>query len=203
MGEKVYPPPSEFPPGEDCPACTPALYESGKWPSVLYATFNDMSPCPFKPDPPNGHPFLLYQKVNPCIFYTFEEYGGTTYYCHLLLATGELRLINEDIPFGGLFWGAGEPCPFFFAEYILTCPGQAAESGFAVIQESPTPLTSLLCSDYGLMPWGSFDPKTGQPRRLTRSESQKVAMDHTLVRLANKTDHSRIHIYIDDEDLPE
>ncbi|MBA7703903.1 hypothetical protein ES703_112700 [subsurface metagenome] len=119
------------------------------------------------------------------------------------LADGELRLINEDRAYAGLFWGTGEPCSFYFPENLLTCPGQGAEGGSAVICESPTPLTSLLCSDYGLMPWGSFDPKTGKPRRLTRSESQKVAMDHTLVRLANKADHSRIHVYIDDEDLPQ
>lgn len=203
MGDKVYPPPSEFPPGLDCETCTPALYESGKWPSILYATFTGMSPCEFYPDPPNGHPFLLSQKVNPCIFSTLELYGGTNYYCHLLLATGELRLINEDLAYGGLFWGTGEPCSLYFPENLLTCPGQGAEGGSAVVCETPTPLTSLLCSRYGLIPWGSFTRNPGKPRYLTRSESQNVAMDHTLVRLARLSDHSRVYVYIDDEDLPE
>lgn len=203
MGDIVYPPPSEFPPGTDCDLCTPALYAPGNWPSILYATFYGMAPCEFYPEPPNGHPFLLYQRVNPCLYSTIELYAGTHYYCHFKLADGELRLINEDLPYGGLFWGTGEPCSFDFPENLLTCPSQGAEGGTGQLSETPTPLASLLCSSYGLMPWGRNKSLREIAALRTRTESQDVAMDHTLIRLANRRDKSRLYVYFDDEDLPQ
>lgn len=203
MGDIVYPPPSEFPPGVDCELCTPELYGPGTWPSILYAIFYDISPCPYFPEPPNAHPFRLHQSVTGCIYTTTETYAGTKYYSHLLLETAELRLNNEDLPHGGLFYGQAAPCSFEFPDNLLHCPVQGGEGGFGFICETPTPLTSLLCSDYSMLPWGHFTPSSIRPYYTTRSEARKVAMDHTLVRLANKSDHSRIHVYIDDEDLPE
>lgn len=203
MGEIIYPPPSEFPPGEDCYACTPALYPSGKWPSILYATFTGITPCPGSPPVPNDHPFLLRQTPNPCEYLHQSVYAAYEFWILFEVTYARLRFNNLDEPPGGIFYGTAAPCTFIFPTNLYTCPVQIAEGGSAIIQETPTPLTSLLSSDYALIPT-AYAPATplSSPHN-TRSEQQLVAMDHKLVRLANKRDHSCLYVYIDEEDLPE
>lgn len=202
MGNPVYPPPSEFPPGKDCYACTPTLYQSGKWPSVLWATFYELARCIGHAHPPNGHHFLLHQSVGGCDYTTTESYAGFTYYVQLKLETASLLLVNEDELYGDIFYAVEDPCTLIFPTNLLFCPLNAAELGGGIIRESPTPLASFLCSSYGLLPWGQFESLKKIVATRTRFESQPVAMDHTLIRLASRRDKSCIHVYIDDEDIP-
>lgn len=203
MGDIVYPPPSEFPPGEDCVTCTPTLYPADAWPSILYAIFTGVTPCAGRPPIPNDHPFMLHQTANPCEYLFHGMYAGYELWILLELQLARLRWNNLDEPPGGIFYGLADQCTLEFPTNLYECPIEIAESGSARIVETPTPLTSLLCSTYGLMPWSFQDRKTNSPTDRTHTEQQHVAVDHHLVRMANRRDHSRIHIYIDDEDLPE
>lgn len=191
MGTKIPPPPTDFPPGEDCGACTPAVYASGHWPKYLYATFFELVACPGFSEPPNGHPFRLVQTFNPCEYQALLTYRGLEYWTLLELTIARLRIWNQDEGGGITFWGVADPCSLFFPTNIASCPANNAEGGSAVIQESYSPLASLLTGDYSMM-----------PRVKTLYEQAHVAMDHTLIRLANAADKSCIYIYIDDEDLP-
>jgi len=191
MGDIVYPPPDFYPPGIDCYACTPALYESGAWPSVLYATFTGMSPCAGHPHPPNDHHFQIRQTLDGCIFTSYATYAGSDYYVQLNLSTSELYIVRESPIYGAVFFAQEAPCSLIFPTNLNTCPLHAAEGGSAIVTPTPTPLTSYLCGSCHFLPWQN-----------TRSESQQVAMDHELVRLANKADHSCCHFYIDREDIP-
>lgn len=202
MGDIIYPPPSEFPPGEDCVTCTPTLYPADGWPSILYAIFTGVTPCAGRPPIPNDHPFMLHQTANPCEYLFQGMYAGYELWILLELQLARLRWNNLDEPPGGIFYGLADQCTLDFPTNLYTCPVEIAESGSARIVETPTPLTSLLCSDYSLMPWGKFEHGSIELVHQTRSESQPVAMDHELVRLANKRDHSCCYFYIDREDLP-
>jgi len=192
MGEKVYPPPDFYPPGPDCYACTPTLYESGTWPSRLYATFTGISPCPLYSDPPNDHVFQLKCGVAGCGYTCRETYAGSTYYVSLNLVISQLYLIREAPIAGSVFYDEQPMCSLIFPSNMLACPPHAAEGGSAIVTATPTPLLSYLCGSCHLTPWN-----------LTLAEQKQVAMDHTLVRLANKQDHTCVYVYIDDEDLPQ
>lgn len=192
MGTEIPPPPGDLPPGTDCPTCTPAVYASGHWPKFLYATFVDMVACSGFPPPPNGHPFRLEQTISPCIYEVLVTYQAYLWWIQLELVTARLRLWNQDVPGGVTFWGTADPCSLVFPTNIASCPTNNAEGGSAVIQQSYSPLASLLTGDYSFM-----------PRIKTLYEEQQVAMDHTLIRLARKVDHTCVYFYIDDEDLPQ
>lgn len=192
MGDLIYPPSGTYPIGLDCPACTPALYPSGGWPSVLYAKFSGMIHCWGSPYAPNGHFFELYQTDPPCNFHTHEQYNHEHYYVRLDLSIAQLWLQLPDLWPGDVFFGPAAPCSLSFPTNLCTCPANAARLGSAFVTPSPTPLPSYLCGQCHLLPWQG-----------TRSEEHDVAMDHTLVRLANKADKSCIYVYFDDEDFPE
>lgn len=203
MGDIIYPPPESYPPGNDCGACTPALFESGHWPQLLYVKFTGMSPCTGFATPPNNHWFTLVQTPSPCRYQVLSYFYGYEWWLDLELLIARLRLWNQDQPGGITFWGTADPCSLIFPTNIATCPANNAEGGSALVTAEPTPLTSLLCSSYGLMPWGHYESPAKIAQLRTRTESQEVAVDHTLVRLANRADKSCVYVYIDDEDLPQ
>ena len=190
MGHKIYPPPDYYPPGIDCYGCTPTLYESGSWPSRLYAFFTEMTACPGHAPPPNNHFFQLVQSGSGCIFSTIETIGSQRYYCQLNIASAQLYLIREKPLPGSIFMCNTNPCSLIFPTNEYSCPMHAAEGGSAIITDSPTPLTSYLCGSCHLTPHQS-----------TWSETQLVAIDHALIRLANLNGKTCIYVYLDQEDI--
>lgn len=191
MGTKIPPPPGDFPAGEDCPACTPGVFPSGGWPKYLYVTFSGMTACPGFSPAPNGYPFRLEQTFAPCEYQLLHEYQGSEWWIHLELTLSRLRLWNQDEPGGITFWGTADPCSLAFPTNIASCPANNAEGGSAIVQVTYAPLASLLVGPYGFM-----------SRSTTLFEQADVGLDHTLIRLADKTDHSRCYFYVDREDLP-
>lgn len=202
MGDKVYPPPDHFPPGIDCYACTPGTFQSGHWPSVLWATFTGITTCPGYAPVPNNHPFRIYQSPGACTYSGRESYAGSSWYVSLDLThstprsrstaiVSQLYLYCEGPIMGTYFFGTEDMCSLTFPTNLLSCLADAGQGGSALLELTPTPLTSYLCGQCHFLPWQN-----------TRSEHQLVAMDHSVVRLANKADHSRALFYIDREDIP-
>jgi len=202
MGDKVYPPPHEVPRGVDCFACTPGAYHSGQWPSILYATFTGITACPGYPDPPNNHHFKLTQSPAGCDYDCHEKVGPNSWFVSLELShanpppqippiVSQIYLYCEDPILGTFFLGWEAMCTMIFPLNLLGCLMDAGEGGSAIVQETPTPIRSYLCGQCHLL-----------PHLTTLSERQIVALDHSLVRLANKQGKSCIYVYFDDEDLP-
>lgn len=58
--------------GDDCPVCTPEIWEPGHTPKYLMVMISGVVKCPVEPppipDPPNGDWILTQNPVNPCVW---------------------------------------------------------------------------------------------------------------------------------------
>lgn len=81
MGHPVPPEPPEPEYGDDCPECTPALFEPGKTPKYVNIVFQDIEKCwHLAPEPPNDHLFILTQNLTlKCRWWIRETINGTTF----------------------------------------------------------------------------------------------------------------------------
>lgn len=191
MGTPVPPPAGSYPVGIDCPPCTPALYASGAWPLHMYATFHDIIASPGYPPAPNNYTFKLTQGAIACTWGADVTLSGSTWTVMLTLSWSYIWLYRASPPAGYYFYCDLAPCTLYFPFNTNIDPPDAGTGGRAIVRPTPAALPSLLTGPYGFMPWNP-----------TMFEQQSVAMDHELVRLANKSDHSCCYFYIDREDLP-
>jgi len=191
MGTRVPPKPPYYEIGVDCPTCTPSLYKTGEWPRYMYATFYDITPCPGHPAPPNGYTFKIAQQDLVCEWRANLTLSGVTYRIWLDLSDSYLMLHELTPTYRLYFHGESTPCKTYFPTNLSYCPTWSGFGGRAIVRPTPAAIPSILTGHYNFMPW-----------QQTMFELQKVAVDHTLCRLARKQDHTRCYFYIDDEDLP-
>lgn len=191
MGTPAPPPPETYPKGSDCSVCTPALYKTGEWPLYMFITFHDIVACPGYEPPPNNYTFKCKQGDILCTWGGTFPLGDITYDVLLDLSYSFLWLYRGTSPAAYYFWASADPCTTYFPINANSCPGDAGHLGRGVVRPTPSHILRVLTGQYHIMPWKG-----------TMAEINSVAMDHRLVRLANKSDHSRIYVYLDYEDLP-
>lgn len=185
--------PPFIPPGQgvDCPTCTPALFTAGNWPNALYVTFSGITPCSGFPDPPNGVHFRLVQTTFPCIFTFNGIHHSVSYSAALLLAPALCWLHRNDTPIGMYFYSTASPCSELYAANSNTCPPDAGTGGQALVGTPKLDHAQIIAQNYG------FTPLPGGQARY-----RDTGMDHALLTLRQRTDHTSIQILFDHEELP-
>jgi len=182
-----------IPPGQgvDCPTCTPALYPTGEWPNALYVTFSGIIPCSGFPDPPNGHHFRLVQTIFPCIFTFNGVLNNVSLSVALLLAPALCWLHRNEPPIGMYFYSSASPCSELYNVNSNTCPPDAGTGGQAFVGTPNLEPSQKVAQTYG------FTPLPGG-----HAEVLPCGMDHAIVGLVNRRDHTRVRILQDLEELP-
>jgi len=186
-------PPPFIPPGQgvDCPTCTPALFPTGEWPNALYVTFSGITACSRFPDPPNGHHFRLVQTTFPCVFTFNGIHNNVSYSASLLLAPALCWLHRNDTPIGMYFYSIAPPCSLLYDSPSGTCPGSAGAGGQALVGTPALDPPQKVAQTYGFTPLPA-----GQ------SQIADVAIDHAVLTLRQRSDHTRILMLFDHEALP-
>lgn len=182
-----------IPPGQgvDCPTCTPALFAAGEWPNAVYVTFSGIVPCSGFPDPPNGVHFRLVQTIFPCIFTFNGIHNNASLSVALLLAPALLWLHRNEPPIGMYFYSSAAPCSELYAVNTNTCPPDAGTGGQGLVGTPALDPPQKVAQTYG------FTPLPGGQSVIT-----DVAIDHAVLTLRQRTDHTVIQILFDHEELP-
>lgn len=165
--------------GDDCPACTPALFEVSKTPLYIKANFSGLRRC-F--DDSLIDDFSVWMKQIdfwPCAYESHNFFS-----CELNLVTGLLSLSVEET---ATLWfeDTADPCSTSYDGFPLCQPGDYAYGGTATLKYLYK--SELFGHHFNLVPlantWVHF---WDHP-------------DYTNVfRFCNRQDHTRIHVLFDD-----
>lgn len=157
MGEPITSPDAEY--GNDCNACTPALWPVGKTPASVWLLFDGLTSCGRSPfHPPNGLLLKLDQVPGTPCWYRHRGTGWDADFYASRPGPGDsyVQLVDAN----GWFWfvGTGAHCPAehtsFVNDQFMCLFMWAAYGGSATVLWNTTVLA--LVKYFGLKPGSSL-----------------------------------------------
>lgn len=140
--------------GDDCPHCTPDIWEPGHTPKHLLVMVTGIVSCPapppIHPAPPDGEWLLTQNPAAPCQWFKIVEEFDLLYRVFVDKTIFQIRDVDGFLAFDA---SQAEPCWAYFANSVVCAPDVNYHEGSAFIDLYDFPGTAYqLMHEYNLGP---------------------------------------------------